>query len=94
MNARTVCYFGLARDPQRLEAIMALLPDDLKADCERVIEELRQKDPAEWKTEWAATRRMERKMLTADIDKMLGGKLSALPAQLQRHLLWRAVNGA
>jgi hypothetical protein len=90
MNVRTICYFGLARNPQRLQGILEFLPDNLKADCERVIEELKQKEPAVWKAEWVTARRVERKLLTADLERALGGKLSNLPAALRQHLLWRA----
>ena len=90
MNVRTVCYFGLSREPKRLASILALLPDEMKADCDRVLEELKEKESVTWRAEWITARKMERKLLAAAVDKGLGGKTANLQDALRQHLLRRA----
>ncbi|MFN0167310.1 MAG: hypothetical protein ACKV22_12845 [Bryobacteraceae bacterium] len=91
MEIAGACYFASLKSPERLQAVLRILPPGERQRFEQVLSGLKGMAPEQIATRWASDRQADRLRLLARADRHVDGTLSRLPGRLRQLMIRRAM---
>lgn len=89
MNPEVFCCLGLLKYPEQLEASQNLLPEDERAEVNRLLAEMKDRPKNELCERWSKLRAEEHAAVCKNVEDLSGVRLEDLPPALREWwLLW------
>jgi hypothetical protein len=92
LNLEVLCYIGLLRFPEQLQASLVLLPEEQRNEAQQILESIKALPPSELLRKWSQLREGEHAALRRMAYSETGLKLEAWEPTIRQYFITRFID--